>query len=243
MTIPEGSAYHERVRWVHLGLKVGLWLLIALVLAFGIGALFLKARRAPDDSMAPNLMAGDKFLLCYRCDIEKGDAVLCDHPDPARKGVQILGRVVGMEGDKVEVRQGVLRVNDAPKNVTTDAKIFEYRGADGRSKSLPYMLWEHSSLFGEQIPILLPKDARGLMTNKVPELVRRGHYFLMGDHRPLTLGWTVEGRVGPGGGCNSSFCYGQVPTGNCHGVVWFVYSATDRGYSAPASQRRLSFMP
>ncbi|MBI5499867.1 MAG: signal peptidase I [Deltaproteobacteria bacterium] len=231
------------MRWLHLGLKIGAWLLVVLIITFGVGALFLKTRRAPDDSMAPNLMAGDKFLLCYRCDIEKGDAVLCDHPDPARKGVKIMGRVVGMEGDKVEIRQGLLRVNDAPKHVSTDSTIFEYRGADGRSKSLPYMIWEHPSLFGEQVPILMPKDANGQMRNHDPEQVPRGSYFLMGDHRPLTLGWTADGKVAPGGGCNSSFCYGPVPTGNCHGVIWFIYSAANRGHSAASSKRRFSFMP
>jgi len=229
---------------MRIALKVVILLLVVAAIAFGIGMLFFKVRTAADDSMAPNLMAGDKYLLCYRCDIEKGNAVLCDHPDPNRRGVQILGRLVGMEGDKVEIRRGVVRVNDSPKNVNTDSKIFEYYlGADRQAKSLPYMLWEHPSLFGDQVPVLYPKDASGLMKDHQPEEVRRGHYFLMGDHRALTIGWTANGQFAAGGACNSSFCYGQVPVGNCRGVVYFVYSAADRGLSAPSSQRRLSFMP
>jgi signal peptidase I len=229
---------------VRVALKAFIWLLILAAVLFGIGMLFFKVRTASDDSMAPNLLAGDKYLLCYRCNIEKGDAVLCDHPDPRRKGVQVLGRVVGMGGDKVEIRQGVLRVNDAPKNITTDNKPYQYYlGPDHQAKSLEYVRWEHPSLYGEQVPILLPKDANGLMPSHVPVTVRGGHYFLIGDHRPLTLGWSADGRIAPGGGCNSSFCYGEVPVGNCHGVVFFVYSAVDRGLAAPPSQRRLSFMP
>jgi len=34
-----------------------------------------------------------------------------------------------------------------------------------------------------------------------------------------------------------------VPVGNCHGVIYYIYSAVDRGLSAPPSQRRLEFMP
>jgi signal peptidase I len=229
---------------IRLVLKLVVTLVVLAVLAFGIGMLFFKVRTAPDDSMAPNLLAGDKFLLCYRCSIEKGDAVLCDHPDPGRKGVQVLGRVVGMEEDTVEIRRGVLRVNDAEKHITTDSKLYQYfLGQDQKVKSNQYMIWDHPSLFGEQVPVLYAKDAQGQLPNHTPERVKRGHYFLIGDHRFLTLGWSANGRLAPGGGCNSSFCYGQVPVNNCHGVVFFVYSAVDRGLDGAPSRRRLTFMP
>lgn len=220
-----------------------LWLGVLAALLFGVGTLLFKPRTAPDDSMAPNLMAGDKFLLCYRCDIEKGDPVLCDHPDPKRKGVKILGRVVGMEGDRVEVRRGVLRVNDGPKVVTTDSKPFRYWGATGSTRSFEYEVWEHLSLFGNQVPVLYRKGSQGLMEDRRPVEVKRGHYFLLGDHRPLTLHWTVDGRPAPGGGCNSSFCYGQVPVENCRGVAFFVYSTADRRIEGGTGEDRWGFVP
>jgi signal peptidase I len=229
---------------MRVAIKAVLWILVVAAVLFGIGMLFFKARSAPDDSMAPNLFRGDKFLLCYRCDIEKGDAVYCDHPDPNRKGVHIMGRVVGMEGDKVEFRQGLLRVNDAPKLVSSDGKKFQYYlGSDRQAKSLEYLVFYHPSLFGDQIDILMPLKSSGQMPAHVPEVVRRGHYFLMGDHRSLSLGWSADGKIAEGGGCNSSFCYGEVPVGNCHGVIYYIYSAADRGLSAPPSERRLEFMP
>ncbi|MBN1770182.1 MAG: signal peptidase I [Deltaproteobacteria bacterium] len=223
--------------------KTLFWLAVLFALLFGVGVLFFKVRTAPDDSMAPNLMAGDKFLLCYRCDIEKGDAVLCDHPDPTRKGVKVLGRVVGMEGDRVEIRRGLLRVNDSDKNVGTDSKLFRYWSPNRAVQSMEYMVWEHASLFGEQVPVLYAKDAGGLLKDHEPVAVKRGHYFLIGDHRPLTLGWTADGQLAPGGGCNSSFCYDQVPANNCRGVVYFVHSTADRGIVGGTGEDRWGFMP
>jgi len=224
-------------------LKALFWIAFLAALLFGVGALFFKVRTAPDDSMAPNLMAGDKFLLCYRCDVEKGDAVLCDHPDPARRGVKILGRVVGMEGDRVEFRRGLLRVNDSEKPIISDGKPFRYSSPDGSVRSLEYLVWEHPSLFGEQVPVLYPKDAGGQLPNHEPVVVKRGHYFLLGDHRPLTLHWTADGQPMPGGGCNSSFCYGQVPADNCRGVVYFVFSTADRKVEGGTGESRWGFMP
>jgi len=228
---------------MRLALKIGFWFAVLAALLFGIGVLFFKVRTAPDDSMAPNLMAGDRFLLCYRCDVEKGDAVLCDHPDPTRKGVKILGRVVGMEGDRVEIRRGLLRVNDSDKNVNTDSKLFQYWSPDKAVKSMEYTVWNHPSLFGDQVPVLYSKDAGGLLKDHAPAVVKRGHYFLIGDHRPLTLGWSADGRIAPGGGCNSSFCYDQVPANNCRGVVYFVHSTADRGIIGGTGEDRWGFMP
>lgn len=228
---------------MRLALKILFWAAVLVALLFGVGVLFFKVRTAPDDSMAPNLMAGDKFLLCYRCDVEKGDAVLCDHPDPNRKGVKILGRVVGMEGDRVQFRRGVLRVNDSDKNISTDSKLFQYLSRTGGVKSQEYMVWHHGSLFGEQVPVLYSKDARGLLKDHAPVVVKRGHYFLLGDHRFLNLGWSADGQIAPGGGCNSSFCYDQVPANNCRGVVYFVYSTADRGIIGGTGESRWGFMP
>ncbi len=228
---------------MRLALKIAFWFAVLAALLFGIGVLFFKVRTAPDDSMAPNLMAGDRFLLCYRCDVEKGDAVLCDHPDPTRKGVKILGRVVGMEGDRVEIRRGLLRVNDSDKNVNTDSKLFRYWSPNKAVQSMEYMVWNHASLFGDQVPVLYAKDSGGLLKDHPPAVVKRGHYFLIGDHRPLTLGWTADGQIAPGGGCNSSFCYDQVPANNCRGVVYFVHSTADRGIVGGTGEDRWGFMP
>jgi signal peptidase I len=233
---------------VRIILKAAIWLLVVVIVAFGVGMLFFKSRTAGDDSMAPGLMAGDKYLLCYRCDVEKGDPVLCDHPDPARKGVQILGRVVGMEGDNVEVKSGLLRVNGRDKTLSSDGKPFEYYGRQGSERVRhSFQIWWHPSLFGDQIYVLYPRPggrnkvspSNQLVPDRPPQVVQRGHYFLMGDNRTLLVGRTATS----GGTCNSSFCYGQVPAARCHGVPYFIYSAADRGFEGQPGARRLSFVP
>ncbi len=224
-------------------LKTSIWLLILAGIAFGVGTLFFKPRVAADDSMAPNIMAGDKYLVCYRCDIEKADPIVCDHPDPSRQGVRIMGRVVGMEGDKVEVRRGILRVNDMERQVRSDNKPFKYVGLHGGAES-SNVIWFHQSLFGREVNVLLPPtSSAGALPERPPQIVKKGHYFLMGDHRLLNIGWTKDGRLAAGGDCNSSFCYGQIPKEKCHGVVFFTYDPAERGGNAGASERRFSFVP
>lgn len=230
--------------------RVVVWALIGLAVLFGIGMLFFKTRVAPDDSMAPNILAGDKYLLCYRCDIEKGDPVLCSHPDPSRKGVMIMGRVIAMEGDTVEVRRGEIRVNGAPKAVRSEGKPYEYFGRTDRRVKHLFQLWRHTSLYGEQVPVLYARERRDQVQSgfnfpdrALDKPVARGHLFLMGDNRLLNLSWDDGGHAVVGGGCNSSFCYGQVPVANCQGVVYFIYSAAERGGEGKASARRLSFVP
>jgi hypothetical protein len=212
--------------------------------AKSIGVPSFEMHTAPDDSMAPNLLAGDKFLLCRNCSIEKGEPVLCDHPDPNLRGVQILGRVVGSEGDKVEIRAGVLRVDDSSEVLATDGKLYQYFvDPDHQVKSHQYAVWNNASLFGHQVPMLYGKDARELLPDHPPEVVGRGRYFLIGDHRLLMLGWAPRGAGAPDGGCNSSFCYGQVPVNSCHGVVVFVFAPFDRGLDGQADARRFTLMP
>jgi signal peptidase I len=83
--------------------------LVALV---GARAFVAEPLRIPSDSMAPTILHGDHVLsdrLTYRFrDPERGELAVFSSPDT---GELTLKRVVGVGGDRIEVRDGVLLVN------------------------------------------------------------------------------------------------------------------------------------
>ena len=102
----------------------GIIIVVALVVAFIIKTFAIQAFYIPSESMDPALKVHDRVLvnkLSYRFgEIERGDIVVFERPpeeqggDPAIK--DLIKRVVGMPGDKVEGRDGHLWVNDQQLN-------------------------------------------------------------------------------------------------------------------------------
>ena len=86
---------------------------IFAVLAIIARLTFLKVWTVPDDrvlsaSMAPNLAAGDVVLVLYRGERGIGDLVRC--PDPEDPQRWVVGRIIGMSGDRVSIG-GTLTIN------------------------------------------------------------------------------------------------------------------------------------
>lgn len=96
-------------------LEFALILALCVVLMFGVVRPFVaEVFRIPSESMSPTLEAGDSVLtlkFAYRlAEPERGDLAVFDGPDGAT-----IKRVVGLPGDTVGVRDGVLVVNGKPK--------------------------------------------------------------------------------------------------------------------------------
>ena len=101
-------------------------ILIAAILALFIRTFVFQAFKIPSGSMEPNLLVGDhivvnKFLFGPTepgsswmflpvGDIERGDVIVFRAPEEPDK--DFIKRVVGLGGDRVEVRDGVVYVND-----------------------------------------------------------------------------------------------------------------------------------
>jgi signal peptidase I len=77
-------------------------------------ATFLDVWKIPDDprlsaSLAPTLAGGDTVVLLRRGTFGFGDLVRCPHPEETTRPV--IGRIAGLEGDRVETQGRVLLVN------------------------------------------------------------------------------------------------------------------------------------
>jgi signal peptidase I len=144
-------------------------LVIAVVLALFVRTFVFQAFKIPTGSMQPNLLIGDHLIVNKMVfapaatalerailpgrPIERGDVVVFKFPrDPER---DFIKRVIGLPGDRLEMRQKQIYVND----VAIDQ---------------PYA---HSAPPGQT-----PAGA-DLLTNYGPVVVPRGQYFMMGDNR------------------------------------------------------------
>jgi signal peptidase I len=89
-----------------------LFLLLLAVVAMGLMLFVVDFPRTLSDDMLPNLRKGDLLLACRVCGRpQRGDVVLFTAPGG---GPLSIRRVVGVPGDRVEVRAGQTLVNGQP---------------------------------------------------------------------------------------------------------------------------------
>ena len=141
---------------------------IAILLALFIRTFVVQAFKIPSGSMEPTLLIGDhilvnKFIYGVKIPLirstiipvsepERGDVIVFIYP--VDKSKDFIKRVIGVPGDKVEIIDEKLFVNDRPWR--DDPGVYRKRS----SSSNP-----------------------GSRYNFGPITVPEGHYFVMGDNR------------------------------------------------------------
>jgi signal peptidase I len=206
----------------------------AVVIALFIRTFFYEPFSIPSASMVPTLLVGDylfvsKFSYGYSryslpfslplipdriffTEPKRGDVVVFKLPrDPS---IDFIKRVVGLPGDTIQEKDGILNINGVP--IMRD-KIGDYvYDEDGRSTT--YTLYTETLPNGYKHPIIelgdnLPLDNTGVFT------VPPGHYFMMGDNRDNS-----SDSRDPNSGV------GYVPAANLVGRAVFLFYSTD-GYA------------
>lgn len=93
------------------------WIFIfaaAFALAYLINRFVIFKVIVPSGSMENTIMTGDRvftFRLAYLfSEPERGDIVVFPYPDDER--VDYIKRIIGLPGDKIEIRDGILYIND-----------------------------------------------------------------------------------------------------------------------------------
>jgi signal peptidase I len=187
-------------------LVTGLFIITFVVQAFEI----------PSSSMEDTLLIGDHVfvnriqfapkspwigpLIPYR-DIHFRDIVVFLHPDPAENGMYVVKRIIGLPGDRIHLRNGVVYRN----GVALDEPYINH-DADTED---PYR---------NNFPSVPPEDGPNISANWLVDLpshiqgddlvVPPDHYFAMGDHRGVSL---------------DSRYWGFIPKENVIGRPMFIY--------------------
>lgn len=163
--------------------KAFLWTVGILGVVGGVLRMwFVDVHRIPDDvndvrnwANAPNLEPGDVALVWRGGDVHAGDVVRCVDPvDPTR---WLVARVVGLGGEKIEVIDGVLAINNFRARLgRCENDPRPTMSPDGTEVDLPC---QGEELGGSHHDTYSP----GAATEMPPVLVERGKLFLLSDNR------------------------------------------------------------
>lgn len=108
----EQAPAQEKIKWGRFFLDIIETLILAVVLFFGINAVSARVR-VDGFSMRPTLDDGEFVLvskLNYKLsNVQRGDIIVFHYPmDPEQ---ELIKRVIGLPGDRIEVDKGIVYVN------------------------------------------------------------------------------------------------------------------------------------
>lgn len=207
-------------------LKFLLWTVGIFVVIVGIGrAFFFVAWTVPEDpvlatSLAPTLFAGDYVLVMTRGDVEWGDLVRCKDPeDPNRYAV---GRVLGLPGDTVEIKQGVLSVNSMRYVATEACKEPKIEVWEPGAKE-PFIVRCSRVELGNNWHFMGRSD-EPTPSSDIKHNTSTNHYFLISDNRDIH---------------DDSRDFGEIPAENCTERIFFRLWGKEGWFG---SESRLTFI-
>ena len=217
---PEKGGVGETIRTV----------IYAVLIALVIRTFAYEPFNIPSESMLPTLLVGDYLFVSkysygysryslpwglplfegriFKSEPRRGDVAVFKLPSD--NSTDYIKRIVGLPGDRVQMREGILYVNgDAAPKARIDDFIYE---RNGRRFRVPQ--------FAEQLPAgprheTLDFLAKGDHDNTREFVIPAGHYFAMGDNRDNSLDSRAVGGVG------------MVPAQNLVGRAEFLFFSTD----------------
>ncbi|MCC5778094.1 signal peptidase I [Nitratireductor sp. B36] len=205
----------------------------ALILALVIRTFLFQPFSIPSGSMRPTLLEGDYLFVTkwaygysrhslpfspplfsgriWGSEPERGDVVVFKFPP--NPSIDYIKRVVGLPGDKIQMREGVLYIND--KAVERE-KIGEINDPDITEMDRPVDVYRETLPNGVSYETL-DLTANGIGDNTREFIVPEGHYFMMGDNRDNSA--------------DSRFSVGFVPAENLVGRANIIFFSIAGGAS------------
>lgn len=173
-------------------------IIIAGLIALGFRSFLFEPFNIPSGSMLPTLFVGDYLFVSkysygysrYSFPLgmvpfdgriaedtpEHGDVVVFRQPSDV--SVAYIKRVVGLPGDTIQVKSGILYINDM---AVKRNQVGEGTATNGIN-TMVYKVYEETLPNGRTHLIQEMTDTGGL-DNTVKFTVLPGHYFMMGDNR------------------------------------------------------------
>jgi signal peptidase I len=205
----------------------------ALLLALVIRTLLFQPFSIPSGSMRPTLLEGDylfvtkwaygysRYSLPFSPNLfsgriwggepERGDVVVFKFPP--NPSIDYIKRVIGLPGDKIQMKGGQLFINDV---AVAREKVGQIDNADITEVARPV------DVYRETLPNGVSYDTLDLTQNGIGDdtqvfEVPAGHYFMMGDNRDNSS--------------DSRFTVGYVPNENLVGRANIIFFSIADGSS------------
>ncbi|MGF1628188.1 MAG: signal peptidase I [Kiloniellaceae bacterium] len=188
-----GSAWLETLRTI----------VIAVLIAVGVRTFAYEPFNIPSSSMEPTLLVGDYLFvskLSYGysrhslpfglplfsgrilfSEPEAGDVAVFTYPRDNK--TDYIKRIVGLPDDKVEVRDGILHIND----VAVRRELLSASETAELGYNEPIGLLYYETLPNGRRHLIREINDQRPLDNFDPVVVRQGHFFTMGDNRDNSL--------------------------------------------------------
>lgn len=169
-------------------------IVVALVLALFIRTFIVQAFKIPSGSMIPTLLVGDHILVnkfIYGIGIPFTDDKLIEFGTPKRGEVIVfkfpkdpskdfIKRVIGLPGDTVAIKNGVIQINGTPVPMISKGS-YDYQEAS-EGELLKNTL--HEEVLGDNPhPVIMASTGFFGPREFDPVTVPDGQLFMMGDNR------------------------------------------------------------
>jgi signal peptidase I len=195
-TRPKGAPPRKPIESTSFGRVAWEWtksIAVAFVLFLVIRTFLVQAFKIPTGSMEDTLLIGD-FLLVNKAvygaqipgtqirlpgftDVRRRDIIVFEYPDPYNEydpNPDYVKRAVGIPGDRLEMRDKVLLVNEEAQD---ESYAHYIDGADTQYR--PQFAWQRQHL----APGVDPETYRPSRDDWGPIVVPPASYFVMGDNR------------------------------------------------------------
>lgn len=218
---------------------------LIVFLIFTFRSVVIEPFKIPSGSMIPTLLIGDFVLVnkmsyglklpfshwigdpiyLYKSGMPKrGDVVVFKYPKDT--SFNYVKRLIGEPGDKIEVINKVVYVNDTP--ISMEPIKGETIMEDMDEKFKEYNLRFFKTQTGDIEHISQIDEDNGYLSDFGPVVVPDGHYFVMGDNRD----YSSDSRI-----------WGYVPYEHIKGKAVFIWFSWSFPWPWTIGEEQLSFRP